>query len=61
MGCTQCMIGYFGNPYGLNGSECLDCDCNILGSDTIECDSKGICSCKENIIGVKCDLGNIHK
>ena len=31
------------------------CDCNTLGSSNSLCDSKGVCTCKENISGDKCN------
>ena len=33
----------------------LACGCNVKGSDAFGCDSNGLCSCKENVIGDKCD------
>ena len=33
----------------------LDCSCNAMGSISTSCDEIGICTCKENIIGEKCD------
>ena len=52
-GCLQCISGSYRDP--VNGGVCLGCDCNIQGSNSIECDSYGICTCKENVIGNKCE------
>ena len=51
-GCLQCISGSYRDP--VNGGLCLGCDCNIQGSNSIQCDSYGICTCKENVIGNKC-------
>ena len=37
---------------------CFACECNIQGSDAIGCDSYGMCTCKENVTGNKCELCN---
>ncbi len=31
------------------------CNCNLDGSISQDCDSQGICSCKENVVGSNCD------
>ena len=31
------------------------CDCNPLGSVSLNCDDHGLCDCKENVVGDKCD------
>ena len=33
---------------------CLVCDCDLQGSVSISCNSKGKCPCKPNVIGDKC-------
>ena len=33
----------------------LACDCNDQGAANMSCNSDGICACKENITGNKCD------
>ena len=35
--------------------QILACGCNTHGSDGSSCNSNGVCSCKANIIGSKCD------
>ena len=32
----------------------IDCNCKITGSNSLSCDSNGVCSCKTNVIGAKC-------
>ena len=49
------------NPYvfkadRVNGSQCLACECNISGSESIGCDLNGTCTCKENVTGNKCEF-----
>ena len=34
----------------------LACGCNDQGSANMSCSSDGICTCKENIAGNKCDI-----
>ena len=33
----------------------LECECNAQGSAKLSCNSDGICACKDNITGDKCD------
>ncbi|XP_042867621.1 laminin subunit beta-1-like isoform X3 [Penaeus japonicus] len=50
--CNQCQTNFFGNPR----VECLPCNCNPEGSETLQCDHEtGHCKCREGIGGVKCD------
>ena len=46
-------LTYFNYPMILLFSI-LGCDCNLNNSITEDCDSYGICTCKENYIGLKC-------
>ena len=39
-------------------SQILDCNCNLQGSVTKECDDVGNCQCKPNFKGEKCDQCN---
>uniref|UniRef100_A0A3P8XGZ4 Laminin, gamma 3 n=1 Tax=Esox lucius TaxID=8010 RepID=A0A3P8XGZ4_ESOLU len=34
---------------------CRPCDCNILGSVTLQCDAEGRCRCRASVTGDKCD------
>ena len=44
-GCTQCIEGFFGDPYGFNGDiiSCQNCNCNIDGVQSICCNKTGYC------------------
>ena len=39
----------------LNIFSLLDCGCNPYGSEHLQCNSIGECSCHSNVIGTKCD------
>ena len=34
---------------------CLDCECDAQGSFDLSCTETGICNCKSNIFGTKCN------
>ena len=34
----------------------LECECNDQGSINMSCSYDGMCTCKENVIGYKCDI-----
>lgn len=50
--CERCKDGFH-----QQGAEpgCTPCRCNISGSVSATCDSRGRCSCKEGVTGQKCD------
>ncbi|CAJ1073098.1 laminin subunit gamma-2 [Xyrichtys novacula] len=50
--CERCKAGFF-----LEGAatSCTPCRCNLTGSVTNTCDSRGRCTCKEGVTGDKCD------
>lgn len=50
----SCADGYYGNPRSLDGS-CKPCSCNLEGSVSSRCDSRGICVCLPGISGDKCN------
>ncbi|XP_069950644.1 laminin subunit beta-1 isoform X10 [Cherax quadricarinatus] len=51
--CNQCQSNFYGNPR----IECLACNCNFEGSETLQCDhDTGRCKCLEGIGGNKCDV-----
>ena len=33
-----------------------DCGCNDQGSVNVSCNSNGMCTCKDNVIGNKCEF-----
>ncbi|VDK84796.1 unnamed protein product [Litomosoides sigmodontis] len=54
--CDRCIHGYFNFP------KCELCNCNLSGTDPSTCkngaclcDEIGQCTCKKNVIGLKCD------
>ncbi|KAK6105271.1 Laminin EGF-like (Domains III and V) family protein [Brugia pahangi] len=54
--CDRCIHGYFNFP------QCELCNCDLSGTDPATCkngaclcDEIGQCSCKKNVIGLKCD------
>lgn len=47
--CDQCINGYYGYP------NCRPCNCSLIGSSSISCDSIGKCSCLANFAGKTCD------
>lgn len=47
----RCNIGYYGYP------NCIPCDCHIKGTEDGICTvATGICPCKVNYDGRKCDM-----
>lgn len=47
--CDQCINGYYGYP------NCKPCNCSLIGSSSISCDSIGKCSCLANFAGKTCN------
>ena len=44
------------NTYGFNNvTGCLACNCNPSGSLQLQCNESGICSCRNQSIGARCD------
>ncbi|XP_069578926.1 laminin subunit gamma-2 [Brachyistius frenatus] len=50
--CERCKDGFYLQGAG---PSCTPCRCNITGSVSATCDSRGRCSCKEGVRGEKCD------
>lgn len=42
------------NTFDLGPAGCRDCECNPLGSASLQCSSSGQCPCKANVTGFKC-------
>lgn len=39
---------------------CIPCNCNPLGSRTLQCNTEGRCQCKPGVTGVKCDRCEVN-
>ncbi|XP_038125963.1 laminin subunit gamma-2 [Cyprinodon tularosa] len=50
--CERCKDGFYQQGAG---QSCMPCSCNPAGSVSVTCDSRGRCSCKEGVIGDKCE------
>lgn len=42
------------NTFDLGPAGCRDCECNPLGSASLQCYSSGQCPCQTNVTGFKC-------
>ncbi|TRY59547.1 hypothetical protein DNTS_012239 [Danionella cerebrum] len=51
--CERCRENHFRSS--LN-QTCQSCDCDVMGSVSLQCDSEGVCSCSPGVSGVKCDI-----
>ena len=49
MTCDHCKDNFFDFP------TCQPCQCHVNGSNGLDCNDDGICICKPNIDGNKCD------
>ncbi len=50
--CEECKVGFYRRE---NENRCIDCQCNPLGSENVQCDPAGRCRCRPGVIGDKCD------
>lgn len=59
--CDKCASGFYGNPEKVNG-VCRDCECNLHGSISSDCDEiTGNCFCRDGISGKHCDKCDLAK
>ncbi|RZC40648.1 laminin subunit gamma-1, partial [Asbolus verrucosus] len=49
--CERCREKYYMREDGY----CIACDCNEIGSRSLQCNSEGKCQCKPGVTGDKCD------
>lgn len=49
--CERCKENFFMREDGF----CTHCDCNPIGSRSLQCNSEGKCQCKKGVGGEKCD------
>lgn len=50
--CERCKLNYY-QPVG--ELACYPCNCNEIGSLSLQCNNEGKCSCKPGVTGDKCD------
>ena len=53
--CNECLAGYYNPPSESQEFECRDCDCNMSGSNSTQCDTMGQCTCRAGVVGLQCD------
>ncbi|XP_072518393.1 netrin-G2 isoform X2 [Salminus brasiliensis] len=55
--CQHCRMGYYRNASAELDDEsvCVECGCNLMGSQHDRCNSTGFCQCKDGTTGTKCD------
>ncbi|XP_071512701.1 laminin subunit gamma-1 isoform X2 [Panulirus ornatus] len=49
--CERCKDNYYEREDGV----CIACNCNDIGSRSLQCASDGVCQCKPGVTGDKCD------
>ncbi|KAJ3635456.1 hypothetical protein MTP99_008363 [Tenebrio molitor] len=49
--CERCREKYYSHADGY----CIACECNEIGSRSLQCNSEGKCQCKPGVTGEKCD------
>ena len=42
------------NTFDFGPAGCRECECNPLGSASLQCSSSGQCLCQANVTGLKC-------
>ncbi|XP_067003262.1 laminin subunit gamma-1 [Anabrus simplex] len=54
--CERCRENY----YQREDNYCVACNCNEIGSRSLQCNSEGRCQCKPGVTGDKCDRCDIN-
>nr|CAD7262431.1 unnamed protein product [Timema shepardi] len=54
--CERCRENY----YQREDNYCIACNCNEIGSRSLQCNSEGRCQCKPGVTGDKCDRCEIN-
>ncbi|KAJ8934784.1 hypothetical protein NQ318_023162 [Aromia moschata] len=54
--CERCRENYYMREDGF----CIACDCNKIGSRSLQCNSEGKCQCKSGVTGAKCDQCEVN-
>nr|CAD7454512.1 unnamed protein product [Timema tahoe] len=54
--CERCRENY----YQREDNYCIACNCNEIGSRSLQCNSEGRCQCKPGVTGDKCDRCDIN-
>uniref|UniRef100_A0AAY4AIB8 Uncharacterized protein n=1 Tax=Denticeps clupeoides TaxID=299321 RepID=A0AAY4AIB8_9TELE len=50
--CEHCRSNFFRRHLD---HVCSNCSCNAMGSVSLQCDEQGVCVCRDNVMGQKCD------
>ncbi|XP_031846744.1 laminin subunit gamma-1 isoform X2 [Nomia melanderi] len=50
--CERCRENFYQHP---DDKYCVACNCNEIGSRSLQCNSEGKCQCKPGVTGDKCD------
>ncbi|XP_051552482.1 laminin subunit gamma-3-like [Myxocyprinus asiaticus] len=51
--CERCIKHFYRS---LLQQTCQSCNCNAMGSVSLQCDANGVCVCWPSVTGVKCDI-----
>ncbi len=52
---SNCQTCKFGTYRKEDENTCTDCQCNLYGAESLQCDPFGKCRCRPGVIGEKCD------